>query len=222
MKKQNTPCIAVIINYQTPDLVLRAFHSFHKFYPALPIILADNGSQDSSKSVLLEIQQSSPSRIEVVFFERNLHHGPAMDAILHRGSSKYVLFIDSDCEILQGGFIEKMIEVAEQQPGVFAVGKKIFINKRGYDIAETKGAIPYIRPFCMLVHREHYQHLTPFRKHGSPCLQTMREAALCGYALLDFPVLEYVQHKGRGTVERYGYQLGLNGKLNHLLHWFGL
>jgi GT2 family glycosyltransferase len=222
MMQTETTCILVIINYQTPDLTLRAFNSFSSFYPGFPVTIVDNGSRDNSQSVLAELQRSHPEQISLVNFPQNIHHGPAMDALLRDGNSKYVLFLDSDCEVHRGGFIERMLELAEQEKNVFAVGKKIFMNKRGFDVEESSNATPYIRPFCMLIHRKNYRQLPPFQKHGSPCLETMREAGKQNYSLLHFPVLDYVRHEGRGTVNRFGYQLGLRDKFNYFFHRLGI
>ncbi|MBI5216912.1 MAG: glycosyltransferase [Ignavibacteriae bacterium] len=222
MNAAETTCVLVIINYQTPDLTLQAFNSFHKFYSKVPVTIVDNGSRDNSQSLFAEIQRSHPEQISIVNFPKNIHHGPAMDAMLRQGNSKYIFFLDSDCEVMQGGFMEQMLELAEQEKNVFAVGKKIFMNKRGFDVEESNNAIPYIRPFCMLVHRQNYKQLPPFRKHGSPCLETMRAAAKQNFSLIHFPVLDYIRHEGRGTVGRFGYQLGLKDNLNYVLHRLGL
>ncbi len=217
-----TLCVLVIINYQTPDLTLRAFNTFHTFYPKFPVTIVDNGSRDNSQSLFVELQHSHSELITLVNFPKNIHHGPAMDAMLRDGNTKYVFFLDSDCEVLHGGFIEQMLELAEQEKNVFAVGKKIFMNKRGFDVEQSEDTIPYIRPFCMLVHRQNYRQLPPFQKHGSPCLETMREAVRQNFSLIHFPVLDYVRHKGKGTVGRFGYQLGLKDKMNYVLHRLGL
>ncbi|MBI3195708.1 MAG: glycosyltransferase family 2 protein [Ignavibacteriae bacterium] len=222
MMQTEPSCVLVIINYQTPDLTLRAFNSFHTFYPNFPVILVDNGSRDNSQSLLTELQQKHPDQISVIHLPKNIHHGPAMHTMLHHGDSKYVFFLDSECEVFREGFIEQMLELAKREEKVLAVGKKIFMNKRGFDVEESADTIPYIRPFCMLVHRRNYQLLPPFQKHGSPCLQTMREAGKKNFSLLHFPVLEYVQHTGRGTVNRFGYQLGMRDKFNYLLHRLGV
>ena len=46
----------VVINFGTPDLTRRAAESFRSFYPLLPLLLIDNGSQDESRRTLEELR----------------------------------------------------------------------------------------------------------------------------------------------------------------------
>jgi glycosyltransferase involved in cell wall biosynthesis len=219
---QEPATTAVIINFRTPDLVRRAGASFRYHYPNFPLLLIDNGSHDDSINVLHTIKQQAPQHTEIIFNDRNLHHGPAMDQALHHLHSPYVLFLDSDCEVRNGGFIEAMVRLLEQHPTHYIIGKRIFVNKRGFAVEESTHACPYIRPICMMVKRELYLKLPKFQHHGAPCLDNMRTAIQYGLGLLDFPVEEYVDHLGRGTASISGYQLGWRGKLNHLLNKAGL
>ncbi|HEX9005655.1 MAG TPA: glycosyltransferase [Bacteroidota bacterium] len=216
------PLTVVVINFQTPDLTTGAVRSLRRFYPDVPLLLVDNGSGDESPRALEELRQLQPEKTELLLNVTNFHHGPAMDQALRLLETPYVLFLDSDCVVERGGFLEAMLGLAAAEPRGYAVGKKIFMNDRGFDVEETPGAHPYIRPICMLVHRERYLELPPFERHGAPCLANMRAAAAAGLALLHFPVEEYVRHLGRGTASRHGYRLGWRGRLNHLLNRIGL
>ena len=215
-------CTAVIINYQTPDLTVIAIRLVREYYPGLPILLIDNGSRDDSRAILESVSTGMTGPVKTIFNASNIHHGPAMDLAVHSVASPYILFLDSDCQVRRGGFLEKMISQMAESANYYAVGKKIFMDRRGFDISERPGAIPYIRPICMLLRREYYLALPPFRHHGAPCLENMKEAARRGLGLLDFPIADFVDHLGRGTAGRYGYQLGWRGKMNHLLHKLGL
>jgi len=213
---------AVIINFRTPDLLKRAVRSLRQYYPALHLFLIDNGSGDQSASMIRELQAQSSENTEIVLNDRNLHHGPAMDQALRFLGIPYVLFIDSDCEILRGGFLELMVGIIEEKAENYIVGKQVFMNKRGFDTKAGRRVFQYIRPICMLVRREAYLNLPPFRRHGTPCLSNMQAAVQNGWKLIDFPVEEYVHHEGRGTAGRFGYKLGLGGKINYLLNKLGL
>jgi len=213
---------AVVINFRTPDLARRAVESFRSFYPTLPLLLIDNGSEDDSRRTLERVRALAPVNTELILNDANRHHGPAMDQALHSVRTPYVLFIDSDCEVLHGGFVEAMLARAGQNPRIYSVGKKIFMNDRGFDVPEQPGAHPYIRPICMLVRREFYLLLPPFERHGAPCLANMRAAQASGFDLIHFPVEDYVHHEGRGTAARHGYRLGWRGRLNHFMNKIGL
>jgi len=212
----------VVIHFQTPDLTERVVASFRRYYPNEKLLIIDNGSRDGSDIGLRQLQSRLPDVTELLFNKHNLHHGPAMDHALHRLQSPFVLFLDSDCEVRKGGFIELMQEQLEQRPEHYIIGKRIFMNKRGFDVSENLYGIPYIRPVCMLVKRDIYFTLPPFTRHGTPCLSNMKAAIERGLFLLHFPVEEYVDHKGRGTAGRFGYKLGWRGKWNYLLNKLGL
>ncbi len=199
----------VIINFQTPDLTRKAIESLRQFYPHLPLLLVDNGSEDNSRASLQEFQLRFPATTQLLFNQRNLYHGPAMHQAMGEVASSFVLFLDSDCEIHRGGFIEGMAEIANQDNLCYAVEKRVYMNKRGFDVSEQQGAIPCIRPVCMLVKREIYSLLRTFRHHGTPCLDNMQDALARGYHLIDFPIFDFVAHEGRGTAGKYGYGLGL-------------
>jgi hypothetical protein len=221
MNDQNaSPVTAVIINFRTLDLTRRAVTSFRAVYPSTPLLLIDNGSGSKDAEALQQLAAESSPRAATLLLPRNIHHGPAMDAALHHLHSPFVLFLDSDCIIRRGEFMEALCESLESNPLAYAAGKKIALDDRGFDITGGAGH-PYIRPICMLVKRELYFQLPPFRRHGAPCLANMQGAIRKGFLLIAFPIEEYITHEGRGTASRHGYRLGLSGKLNHLLHRFG-
>lgn len=218
----SSPVTAVIINFRTPELTRHAVETLRMRYASLPLLLIDNGSGPASEAELLRLREGSPGRTELLLNPKNIHHGPAMDQALHHLHSRFILFIDSDCEIRREGFVEHMTRIADRDPEVYAVGKLIYMNARGFDIEQSPGAHAYIRPICMMVNREVYLRLPPFERHGAPCLKNMIAASASGLKLVHFPVEDYVRHEGRGTAARFGYRLGVKGKVNHLLNRFGL
>ncbi len=209
---------AVIINYQTPDLTQNAVTSFRKFYPNVQLILIDNGSHDESVKILTDIQNSRPLTTKLILNKRNLHHGPAMHQAINLCNSNLVLFLDSDCEVLRGGFIEAMVDLIEQDKQNYAVGKTEILNKRGFLVKPNQTGIRYIRPICMLISKSHYFELPPFQLHGAPCLANMKEAANRNFGLVEFDIHQFIFHKGRGTASKFGYGLGIRGRLNYLLN----
>lgn len=215
------PVTAVIINYKTEDLVRKAIESFRRYYPAIPLLLIDNGSQDGSTRYLLQCRESFPERTDLIINETNLHHGPAMDQAIRSVKTPLILFLDSDCEIHTGGLIEMMLHHLGENPNSYAVGKKIYMNDRGFDVPPGPGAREYIRPICMILRREIYLTIPPFTRHGAPCLENMKTASEKGFTLVNFPVESYIVHRGRGTAGRHGYRLGLRGRVNHILNKLG-
>ncbi len=214
-------CSAAIINYRTPDLTVRAIRSFRESYPDIPLLVIDNGSGDSSRAVLQAEADRYSATIKLIFNPSNIHHGPAMDQAIHSVNAPYLLLLDSDCEILDDGFLEQMVDCLERSPMGYAVGKLIYMNKRGFDTNPGPESFPYIRPICMVIRKSHYLVLPPFERHGAPCLRNMIEARKMGFELINFPIEQYVRHTGRGTAGQFGYHLGFRGKLNHFLHKLG-
>ena len=100
-----------------------------------------------------QLKEQAPQATELVFNERNIHHGPAMDQALRHLHSAYVLFLDSDSEVMKGGFVEMMLTLLEENPRHYVVG-----------------------PICMLIKRQIYLTLPPFVRHGAPCLENMISA----------------------------------------------
>ena len=213
---------AVIVNFRTPTLTRRALRTLRSFYPDLHLLIIDNGSRDGSLEDLSQLTRLHPETTTLLANKRNIHHGPAMDQALKTLDSKYVLFLDSDCVVSRGGFLEEMVDLCGSEASRYAVGKMIWMNGRGFDAPVQAGGHPYIRPVCMVIKRELYLTLPPFERHGAPCLKNMLAARKKTLGLIDFPIEDYVLHEGRGTADPHGYRLGLKGKLNHILNRFGL
>ncbi len=144
-----------------------------------------------------------------------------MDEAARHCDTPYVFFLDSDCDVQAGGFLELMLDRMASDPRCYAVGKMTHMDRRGFDRPPGEGALAYIRPVAMLLRREMYLRLKPFERHGAPCLNNMADAHARGFVLSDFPIDQYIVHEGRGTAGRHGYNLGWKGKINHLLHKLG-
>ncbi len=215
-------CTAVVVNFRTPELTAAAVRSFRRFYPAVPLLLVDNGSDGEGRAALSRLADGDGPATRILWNDVNRHHGPAMDQAAHVAATPLLFFFDSDIVVTQGGFLEAMAGLLGDDAGRYAVGKRIVMDERGFDLPATRPGIPYIRPIAMLLRRETYLSLPPFRLHGAPCLENMRAAGERGLALIDFPVEQYLLHEGRGTAGRHGYRLGWRGKINHLLHKLGL
>ena len=58
--------------------------------------------------------------------------------------------------------------------------------------------------------------------HGQPTLFNFKETTDKGYVLKEFPISEYIDHKWRGTAEKFGYGLCWRSKLDYLLNKIGI
>lgn len=208
---------AVVVNYQTPDLLDVAVRSFKRFYPAIPLIVFDNGSQDDSGNVIARLTAELPDVIPV-FSMSNLGHGPAMHEVISRAEYSWYFFLDSDTETRRGGFLEEMLS-GYDDPRHYAVGKVIPMNRRGFP---TAGGFPALDAAYMLIRQELYAVLPSFAHHGAPVVLNFQEAAARDFVVQDYPIQDFIDHLHRGTVSRFGYGLGLRGKINFLLNKLGL
>ena len=207
----------VVINYRTLDLTERCITSLRLHYPQVQLLVSDNGSADESTEYLRGLGKADPYA-RVILHKRNLHHGPALHHAVQVAGTTLVFSLDSDCQVLQAGFLERM-RCAFEDPAVYAVGRLAIMNRFGYELDATQpGSLGYIHPAAMLLDRQKYLHLKPFRHHGSPCLANMHSAARAGWRLVDFPVRDFIYHQGRGTCARHGYDLGWRHVAEYLLN----
>jgi GT2 family glycosyltransferase len=212
---------AILIHFRTPDLTIRALSSFRKAYPAVPVVLIDNSPDREQKDFSVEVRAAYPE-VRCIANRRNIHHGPAMHQAMGLVSTPFTLFLDSDCTVIQPGFLEQMAAGICKNARCYAAGSLQYVNKRGFPIERShRSAIPYINPWCMLVKRALYAELPRFERHGAPLLKNMIGAREKGFVLADIPLEEYVRHDHRGTAARFGYHLGVKGRLNYLLNKLG-
>ncbi len=202
-----TSVTTLVVNYKTPDLTKKCVESFISYYPTVKLILIDNGSQDDSTSYIRHVAGDFPN-VTSLLNSGNRYHGPAMDQGIHQSATRYVFTLDSDCEILEGGFLEQLLAFFKS-PNMYAAGRLVYINRYGFEVEKTnrRHLIKYIHPYAMLLDKTKYLHLSPFIHHGSPCIKNMRDAENAGYKVQHFPLDNYVFHKSRGTCSRYGYGL---------------
>lgn len=210
----------LIINFQTPDLLRTAVESFRSHYPSVHMVIIDNGSQDGSVAAIREFTRPFAKDTELVTLPSNIFHGPAMHLGITQHCREHCFVLDSDTKTLKGGFLEAMAGDMERHPDIYCIGRLDMVNNRGF-ISE-RGEVPAVRTAYMLLRRSQYLRLPPFEHHGLPTLRNFTAARAAGLRLRSFPIDESVEHFGRGTASRFGYQLGFRSKLDYLLNKFGL
>ncbi len=211
--------LTVIINYQTPDLLQIAVSSFKEKYPNEKLLIVDNGSIDNSREIIVDLEIKYQN-IETLFLEQNIFHGPAMDLVARNHSTEdYIFFLDSDTETIKPGFLEELESLGDANDDMYAFGQLLKVNKRGFK--DDTGSPIIATPFLFLK-REVYLQFSPFIHHGQPTLKNFSEARKAGYELIDYPMPNFINHYWRGTASRFGYGLGIKGKLEFLLNKFGL
>jgi len=202
----------VTVNYKTEHLLRAAVESFRAFYPAVPMVVLDNGSADGSTEYVSRIGVTD-KLATVVLNEENQGHGPALHhCIANLVQTPYVLTFDSDCKVVRGGFIEQMLSAFQADEKLYAIGWLRYVNVDGVAFEwhvpppETKAQFcPYVHPSCGLYARDKYMALrNGFIDHGAPAVNNMRDAMAAGYHLQDFPVAAFVEHWVAGTRRMFG------------------
>ena len=213
----------IVVNYRTLDLTRLSVESFLKFYPGGRMLLIDNGSYDDSTLYLQEITERLPN-VQSICNAANIHHGPALHQGILACKSRFVFTMDSDCLVHRGGFLEAMLALLEEFD-LYAIGRMERKQRFGFDVPpDAKSFIPYIHPSAMLLDKQKYFLLPPFFQHGSPCIRNMQAVQQADFTIRHFDVGAYIDHSGRGTCARYGYDLGLLNFFQsymtyHLPHW---
>ena len=210
----------VIVNYRTPDLLDKAARSFRRFYPEVEMVLVDNGSNDRSAEVIDSIVALNPAKTRKLMLERNYFHGPAMDTAIHTSTKDVLFFLDTDTETYNGGFIEQMLSELNSGDNVYGVGRRDRVNKRGF--ATERGKETILISAYMMLKRDKYLRLPPFIHHGMPTLENFSTATTGGLELRNFDIESYIHHQGRGTASKFGYGLGVRGRLDYILNKVGL
>jgi len=210
----------VIVNYQTPDLLQQAVESFKAVYPNVQTLIFDNGSRDHSRIVISSLRDVYPDSVEAHFEGKNIYHGPALHKALTKLiKTEYCFFLDSDTYTKKGGFLECGVKELSSNKKNYAFGYCIKANQRGFK--DENGITVAVTPYLMLK-CEHYHEFPQFIHHGQPVLFNFKDAQEKGYQVIHFPMDNYIDHLWRGTASKYGYKLGLKGKIDYLLNRLGL
>jgi hypothetical protein len=102
----------------------------------------------------------------------------------------------------------------EQDPFLYAAGKKAVVNARGFHAPE---GIEIVKTPSMMIRRSLYHQLPPFEHRGMPTLANFQVAHRMKYHFADVSVESSIRHDGRGTAEKFGYGLGLRGKIEFVV-----
>ena len=195
----------ITINYKTLRLIKGCVKAFRKYYPSTHLIIIDNSNFDRSSDWIFAFAKKDKNTT-VLANAYNAHHGPSMHMGLAVSANlfKYALVFDSDVHFIKSGLIEDILKQIDGRPFLCS-GALTQVNENGFDVAEGQG-IPYIHPCCMLVDVIQYLKFRPFKKHGAPALDTMKDVQDKGTGglLIPFTVRDYYKHHYGGTSKATG------------------
>ncbi|MEC5163437.1 MULTISPECIES: O-linked N-acetylglucosamine transferase family protein [unclassified Janthinobacterium] len=201
----------VTVSYNAPDLIAALLGSLRRFYHNR-VYVVDGSRPEVAEQIRAVAAQFD--NVEFIPFGYNIHHGPGLSwAINHLGLEGQVLFLDSDVEIVNPGFLESL--QSHLKPGMYGVGGIQLVNEQGYDRPDD-GAVRYLHPACMLTNIDVVRQWPMPIKHGAPLIQTMLALHRAGaHDLIDSidwvrndfsrdPRRVYIKHDWQGTVIRTG------------------
>lgn len=142
---------AVICNWMAARMTKGAVLNLKKYYPDIKVVVVDDGSSDSSKSMgaykraylrggynqneRLDPSLKSLKQIEntlFVGFPEHQGHGYTLDRALAHVTTPLMLTMDNDIRIIKEGLLEKMIELYRKDPeNTYGVGCHISENLKG-------------------------------------------------------------------------------------------
>lgn len=119
----------VIINYKTFELTKKCLESIFKEYKKelsdkkIEIVLVDNASGDGSVEKIEKTEFGK--KIKIIKSKKNLGFGGGNNLGAEKSLGKYVLFLNSDTEIKDKGFL-KMTSFLEENERISILGGKLF------------------------------------------------------------------------------------------------
>lgn len=189
----------VVVEYTTPDLLEKAIKSIREFYD-FPIIVI-NGSDKE-----LELED-----VKVVNVGYNIGHGLGMDMGINMADTDYVLTFDTDI-VMEKPCIEEML--SKMNEDTYAIGKLYLINN-AYFYARNRTIFPHgdlayvIHPSFQILNKNEYLKYAPYISDGAPTVLSYHDIMRHGKEkkiLIDFPVLDYIDHRNAGTRDRLDRQ----------------
>lgn len=182
---------AATVTCNTKELLETSVKSIRGFYPDLKIMVMD-GSTD-------RVQYDLPD-VNLYTFGYNLGHGPGMHTAITMCQTPLILLFDTDI-VMRRSCLEQMIELFEED--TFGVGDIYPTPQCTYFIQFGGGGdIPVLHPYFHIVQKKVYEKFLPYVQNGGPTFLTALDIFSQGLSdkiLKPFPVLDYVDHRWRGT-----------------------
>ena len=190
-----------MVEYATPKLLEKAITSIRKFYD-FPIIVIDG----SGKCDLPDV--------EIIDIGYNIGHGLGMDMGIKMAETDKVLTFDTDIEMKEP-CLELMMEKMEDN--TYAVGKVYLKNNTGFyndhrELFPYTSVVHIVHPSFQIVSKKEYLKYAPYISDGAPTVLSYHDIMRHGRekeAFVNFPVLDYIEHKNAGTrnrIERSEYE----------------
>jgi glycosyltransferase involved in cell wall biosynthesis len=130
----------VISNYNYGRYLTKAINSvLSQTYSDVEIVVVDDGSQDDSRSVITQLQQTAPDKIKAIF-QTNQGQGGAFNAGFAAATGEIIAFLDAD-DVWKPHKLQRIVEVFNKSDvvGVMHHLDVIDGNDNSIDNASTQG-----------------------------------------------------------------------------------
>ena len=225
----------IILSYNTKDLTLQCIQSVIKQYKKeleeekIEIVVVDNNSTDGSPSAISNFKFQI-SNLKPIENKKNVGFAKGCNIGAKAALGKYILFLNSDTEVLDKGFLQ-MIEFLEKNPKVAILGGKLYnadgsaqpsagkfynltnliimllgLERLGFlRSSPTKiQKVDWVSGACMMIKKELFDKLFGFDEHFFMYIEDMElcfRARKLGFATYFYPDVK-LKHKSLGSSNR--------------------
>jgi N-acetylglucosaminyl-diphospho-decaprenol L-rhamnosyltransferase len=141
---------AVVVNFRTPDLSIRAVESVLADAPDVRVVLVDNNSEDGSIATLRERFQHEPS-VEVVARQTNGGFGAGVNTGVSGATEEYVFVLNSDAEVGAGCIASLSRELRENED--LAIVAPAVLSAGGNPQSDVFGQFPTLLTMALRANR---------------------------------------------------------------------
>lgn len=111
----------IIVSWNTAKITKSCIDSINKYLPGQEIILVDNNSTDNTVKLISKVKN-----VSIIRNNSNLGFSKANNIGLKSASSEYVVFMNSDIELIDNSLLE-MVEYLKNNQPIGLIGPK-FLN----------------------------------------------------------------------------------------------
>ena len=175
---------AVVVNYNTPNLLKKAICSIRQYYD-FEIIVID-GSE-------IPVQTDE----KVYYFGENIGHGKGLNIGITLADTDKILLFDTDI-VLKKPCIKEMLEMFDED--TYGVGEVNKVKSKHWGLEDGR-LIPCLHPYFQIISKKQYLRFMPYVHSGAPTILTSMDLYTRGesWRLKNFPVKNYVEHNWCGT-----------------------
>jgi glycosyltransferase involved in cell wall biosynthesis len=210
------------------SLVAAADRVAREFTDDYEIIVVDDGSSDHSRLLLYELQ-ARYARLRLVFHEKNLGYGTALQSGFSHATKELVFYTDGDgqYDVFE---LRKLLPI--MQDGIDVVnGYKIVRSDPLHRIIIGTVYLWLMRLLfnfhvrdvdCdfRLIRRRVFDHIRLEHTSGVICLELVKKLEMAGYRFVEFPVHHY--HRPVGQSQFFNLRRLFETGINILYLWWHL